>query len=160
MFLILGPTKKLILNKLMTEREFNQLLVQEEKPLNEDPTGLYTVLKNIEGRKCSCGYLCIEVGAIYGSFEDLKPKNITVRFNEKKTVHMIIKPIILVNTTKVETKKTPEMIDLFQNDEDCDELKLSGNFGAASQLRFKQNSGVVVRNANNQRNGLNSKKSK
>jgi len=136
----------------MTENDFNSLMSQEEKPVNEDPTGLFTVLKNIEGRKCSCGYLCIEIGAIYGDFDSLKPKNITIPIEEKRKVHMIIKPIIIVNSTKEEPQqKDIPWADLFENDDDCDELKLSGNFQGPSKFRFKQHPGIIVKRTNIQR---------
>jgi hypothetical protein len=117
-------------------------MIQQEKSLVNDPLGLYTVLKNIQSKKCSCGFLCIEIGTVYGNFDTLKPKNITVPFNEDKNVHMIIKPILVVNNTSVAPApaSTVKMADLFDN-EDCDELKMAGTFP-----RFKQvNKGVVVK---------------
>ena len=57
-----NPTKKLIIDKLMDERSFNDLMGQQEKSEPNDPTGLFNVLKNIQNRRCSCGYICIEIG--------------------------------------------------------------------------------------------------
>jgi hypothetical protein len=53
---ILDPTKKLILRKLMDQKTFNDLINQEEesKKANEDQTGLFNVLKNIQNKKCYC----------------------------------------------------------------------------------------------------------
>lgn len=149
-FQFLDPTKKLILEKLLPESQYNDLMQQQEKSYINDPLGLYTVLKNIQGRKCSCGFLCIEIGTIYGDFDSLKPKNITVPFNEDKNIHMIIKPIIVVNNTMTNQlppkNDTAKIIDLFDQD-DCDELKMNGN-----QMRFKQiNKGIVVKRQNKQR---------
>jgi hypothetical protein len=54
------------------------------------------VIKNIHSRKCSIDNLCIEVGSIAGTFDQFKPKNITVPVMEKETIHMIIKPVIVL----------------------------------------------------------------
>ena len=133
----LDPTKKLILDNLMDKKSYDDLINQQEKSDLIDPLGLFTVLKNIQNRKCSCGFLCIEIGIIYGEFDKLKPKNITIPFKEEKNVHLIIKPIILLNNTSTPSPNPPSpspkpqpinpgQIDLFAS-EDCDELKLSGN---------------------------------
>jgi hypothetical protein len=152
-FFILDPTKKLILNKVLSHREYNDLMVQQEKSMVNDPLGLYTVLKNIQSRKCSCGFLCIEIGSIYGDFNTLKPKNITIPVDEQKDVHMIIKPIVIVNSTAPEIPKKMETatkanVDLFDND-DCDELKIST---PNNPPRFKETSGQIeVKHQNVQR---------
>ena len=123
---------------------------QQEKPTKEvDPTGLFNVLKNIQNRRCSTGYLCIEIGAIYGDFSQLNPRNITVPFNINRNVHFVIKPIIIVNNTAdnrplipvtpvnpgikpvgpnhpQEINKT-ELIKYFDADDDCEELRYFGN---------------------------------
>jgi hypothetical protein len=141
----------LIIEKLLPESQYNDLMQQQERSYVNDPLGLYTVLKNIQGRKCSCGFMCIEIGTIYGDFDSLKPKNITVPFNEDKRVHMIIKPIVVVNNTIAPAPLPPKndtakIIDLFDQD-DCDELKMNGN-----SMRFKQvNHGIVVKRQNIQR---------
>jgi len=81
---------------------------QQEKPTDEiDPTGLFNVLKNIQNRKCSSGFLCIEIGAIYGDFSQLNPRNITVPFNINRNVHFVIKPIVVVNNTVVKPDDKP-----------------------------------------------------
>jgi hypothetical protein len=138
----------MILDKLLSENDFNDLMIQQEKSNVIDPLGLYTVLKNIQGRKCSCGFLCIEIGTIYGNFDTLKPKNVTIPFHEKENVHMIIKPIVVVNNTQpsIEPKNNSiKIVDLFEND-DCDELKMS------SFPRFKQvGNGVIVKRQDIQR---------
>ena len=121
----------------MDKKTYEDFIHQQEKSEIQDPLGLYTVLKNIQNRKCSCGFLCVEIGVIYGDFDKLKPKNITIPFKEDKNVHLIIKPIVLLNNTSTPSPKPPSpspkpepinpgQIDLFAS-EDCDELKLSGN---------------------------------
>jgi hypothetical protein len=130
---------------------------QQERSKINDPLGLYTVLKNIQNRKCSCGFLCIELGTIYGDWDKLRPRNITVPFNEEENVHVIIKPIIVMNNTKIpsptpsppDKNSTPIIpIDIFEKEEDCDELKMSGN----GLPRFKQfNQGIEVKHQNVQR---------
>jgi hypothetical protein len=138
MFLFLDPTKKLILDKLLSGEEYDDLLRQQEKAKINDPLGLYTVLKNIQDRKCSCGFLCIEIGTIYGDFGTLKPKNVTVPYNEEKSVHLIIKPILVVNNTKSADIPAAGIIDnkniIFEKDEDCDELKISGNYNSQTSV--------------------------
>ena len=56
------PTKKMILDKLMTEKTYNDLINQQDKIHVNDPLGLYLVLKNIQKRRCSEGYICVEIG--------------------------------------------------------------------------------------------------
>lgn len=128
---------------------------QQEKPTDEiDPTGLYNVLKNIQNRKCSSGFLCIEIGAIYGDFSQLNPRNITVPYNINRNVHFVIKPIVVVNNTVVKNKDIPwsplhpgdkngpnpgprpphyheinktEIDKYFAADDDCDDLRYFGH---------------------------------
>ena len=139
-----NPTKKMILNNLMDENSFNDLVYQEEKKEEDnDQTGLYNVLKNIQNRKCSQEFLCIEIGNIYGPFDNLKPKNVTIMTKHKENVHVIIKPIILINNTLTgkEDKKEPPQADIFSNDDDCDILKISNEKDMSpynSNMRFKQ----------------------
>jgi hypothetical protein len=58
-------TKQLITQKLFKPNTFDDLMNQQEIEDVDDPSGLFTVLKNIQHRKCSCGYICIEIGKIY-----------------------------------------------------------------------------------------------
>jgi hypothetical protein len=158
-----NPTKKLILDKLMDKKSFNDLMGQEDKTETKDPTGLFNVLKNIQNRACSCGYICIEIGTIYGDFDMLKPKKVVIPTQEEENVHLIIKPIILVNNTKpvlkpkVKAKKpikkakviprpkkppTPpkkqnKTFPLIKEEEECDLLNLSPNY--YKNMRFKVN---------------------
>jgi hypothetical protein len=146
----------------MPESTFDDLMRQQEKGMIYDPLGLFTVLKNIQNRKCSCGFLCIEIGTIYGDWDLLRPKNITIPFHHKKNVHMIIKPILVINNTKIPDNPpniTPpiNITDLFE-EEDCDVLKISGNYNPTDyhpnnntqnyNMRFKQ---IVVKRQNIQR---------
>jgi hypothetical protein len=122
----------------MPKQAFDDLMSQQERIPIDDPLGLYTVLKNIQSRKCSCGFLCIEIGTIYGDFDNLKPKNITIPYKEEQKIHTIIKPIIIVNTTEKkrnDSDVTP-MIDIFEKVDDCDELSISGNYN--KNFKFKQ----------------------
>ena len=57
-------TKKLITDNLFEANTFNDLMNQQEIDDVDDPTGLFIVLKNIQHRKCSCGYICIEIGSL------------------------------------------------------------------------------------------------
>lgn len=136
---------------------------QEKSIKNNDTTGLYNVLKNIQSRKCSDNFLCIELGTIYGDFDSLLPKNITIQTTQVKDVHTIIKPIIITNNTSnnscnpiypVPTNNQSDdnytnSTDLFEQESDCEDLNMSGNIGLArssSQInllnsnfnRFKQ----------------------
>jgi len=95
-----NPTKTLILNTLLKKNEFNDLMTQQENPMVFDPLGLYTVLKNIQTRQCSIGYLCIEIGTIYGDFNLLNMKKIKVDSSEKENVHLVIQPIVIQKHTK------------------------------------------------------------
>lgn len=125
----------------MPQETFDDFLHQQEKPAKEeDPTGLFNVLKNIQNRKCSCGFLCIEIGSIYGDFSELNPKNITVPYKTNKNVHFVIKPILIVNNTESNfvpinpsnhTNST-NWENLFLQDEDCDDLKIMGVSSSSS----------------------------
>lgn len=134
------PKKKTVLKKpdsslfedLKTQLDDNSihdLLKQntdvECKPEVEET--LVNIIKNIELRKCSEGFICIETGIIIGDFMDFKSKNFTYNSTEEKDVEVIIKPILIVNNTKPTPPGTvnnqPPIIE-----EDCDDV-LSGNFG-------------------------------
>jgi hypothetical protein len=122
----LDPTKKLIIDNLLDNKQYDDFINQQEKSLINDPLGLYTVLKNIQNRKCSCGFLCIEIGTIYGDFDKLKPKNVTIPYNHQSNVHMIIKPIVIVNSTTPNPNPGPSPAPIpIPIDDDCDIL--SGN---------------------------------
>lgn len=95
----LDPTKKLIVDNLMSNESYNSLVNQQENSEIKDPTGLFTILKNIENKPCSCDYLCIEIGTIYGDFSALAPKKIKVPTKKKEDVQIVIKPVIVVNNT-------------------------------------------------------------
>lgn len=139
-----NPTKNLILDKLMDKKTFDDMMNQDECNTPDDQTGLFNVLKNIQNRKCSCGFLCIEIGTIYGPFDNLRPKNVTVMTNHKENVQVIIKPIIVVNSTQVQIP--PQVIrknmSVLFEDDDCDVLKTSAiheNTNIYNQnMRFKQ----------------------
>jgi hypothetical protein len=123
---------------LLDKYQYDDFINQQEKIAINDPLGLYTVLKNIQNRKCSCGFLCIEIGTIYGDFDKLKPMNITIPFNQQSNVHMIIKPIVIVNNTNPNPNPpgpSPAPIPI-PFDEDCDIL--SGN-----APRFKERNEAV-----------------
>jgi hypothetical protein len=143
-----NPTKKLILDKLMDESSYNDMMNQDEKNQVDDQTGLFNVLKNIQNKKCSCGFLCIEIGTVYGPFDNLRPKNVTVMTNHKENVQVIIKPVIIVNSTvetpsaPIQPQETPKITNLF-DEEDCDILKMSSISGGNTNIynrnmRFKQ----------------------
>jgi hypothetical protein len=146
-----NPTKKLILGKLMDEGTFNDMMDQDEKNCVDDQTGLFNVLKNIQNKKCSCDQLCIEIGTIYGPFDSLRPKNVTIMTTKDENVHVIIKPVIVVNNTiervpvPVPVNPQPEVIQhnitsLFE-DEDCDILKMSVQKETSlysKNMRFKE----------------------
>ena len=80
----------------------------------------------------------------------MKPKNITVETFEKENVHLIIKPVIIVNNTgnggndgdnKTKTSDNITIegakIKIFDDEGDCDELKISGNY-PYNMLKFKE----------------------
>ena len=134
----------------MDEKTFNDMMNQEESNKVDDQTGLYNVLKNIQNKKCSCDFLCIEIGTIYGPFDNLKPKNVTIMTNHKENVQLIIEPVIVVISTvekvpvpvPVPGKIVPQNISgLFEN-EDCDILKMSSTAPETNlfnqNARFKQ----------------------
>jgi len=142
---IVDPTKKLIIERLIPEDQFDDIINQQEKPLiDEDPTGLYNVLKNIQNRKCSCGFLCIEIGTIYGDFSQLNPRNITIPYNTNQNVHFVIKPIVIVNNTVQPAPDQPfgpvipnnnnnnsnvnitNWGDVFLPEDDCEDLRIMG----------------------------------
>lgn len=141
----------MIIERLLPQEAFDDIINQQEKPSKEeDPTGLFNVLKNIQNRKCSCGFLCIEIGAIYGDFSDLNPRNITVPYNTNKNVHFVIKPIVIVNNTAPYGPINPpndggnstNWNNLFLQDEDCDDLKMMGisaNSGSANNNKNNNN---------------------
>jgi hypothetical protein len=79
----------------MNKQTFEDLENQQQKENVFDPLGLYTVLKNIQTRQCSIGYLCIEIGSIYGDFNLLNAQKIKVDTTEKENVHLIIQPIVI-----------------------------------------------------------------
>ena len=156
------------MERLLPEDQFNDFINQQEKSKEDiDPTGLYNVLKNIQNRKCSCGFLCIEIGAIYGDFSSLIPQNITVPYDINKKVHFVIKPIVVVNNTAVPTPPIPpynpnnggnstNFNNIFIQDEDCDDLKLLGvssastttsNSNTANFNRFKETSSMTFNSA-------------
>lgn len=134
----IDPTKKLILKNLMDQKTFNDLMNQEEeaKKANDDQTGLFNVLKNIQNKKCSCDFLCIEIGTINGPFDALKPKKVAIMTNHKENVQLIIKPVIVVNNTNTyipfgpvipnNTNPSINFTNLFEN-EDCDLLTMGGS---------------------------------
>lgn len=133
----------MIVGKLMSENTFNDMMNQDEKNQVDDQTGLFNVLKNIQNKKCSCNMLCIEIGTIYGPFDSLRPRNVTIMTNHKENVQVVIKPVILVNNTVEQLPSVPttNSTHLFEDD-DCDVLKMSGtqentnNFN--QNMRFKQ----------------------
>jgi len=122
----------------MNEKTFNDLMNQnEDKKENNDQSGLFNVLKNIQNRKCSCDFLCIEIGRIEGPFDALKPKKIAIMTNHKENVQLIIKPVIVVNNTNTPVPINPinpihpnntdlNLTNLFENEE-CDVLTIGGN---------------------------------
>ena len=133
----------------MSQKTFNQLMEQGEKK-DEEQTGLFKVLKNIQNKKCSCDFLCIEIGTIYGPFDSLRPKNITIMTTKRENVQLIIKPVIVINNTLSNIPSvnpipiTPinntsvNMTNLFMN-EDCDLLTMGGQTQNYNQnVRFKQ----------------------
>jgi hypothetical protein len=162
-----NPTKNLIIGKLMDESTFNDMMDQQENNEPDDQTGLYKVLKNIQNKKCSCYFLCIEIGTIYGPFDNLRPKNVTIMTNHRENVQVIIKPVIVVNNTieripipvPVPTPTptptpgpapapiipipvtSPNITGLFEND-DCDFLSMSSLHKDTNiyqrNIRFKQ----------------------
>lgn len=128
---------------MLGESGFNDLIQQEEKEKEStnDQTGLYNVLKNIQNRKCSSNLLCIEIGTINGPFDSIMPKNVTIMSDNKENVHVIIKPVILINNTN----KTPQPLvinstGLFHNEEDCDTLSLgtNNNFNSKSNNNYNK----------------------
>ncbi len=83
----------------MSKETFDSLMNQEENNKINDPTGLFTLLKNIQNQACSHDYLCIEIGTIYGDFNQLKPKKVHIPTKEKEDIQLVIKPVIVVNNT-------------------------------------------------------------
>ena len=92
----------MITGTLIDPSNFNDFLNQNENEEIDDPTGLFKVLKTIQQSKCSCGYLCIEIGTINGDFDSLRPKTVEVSTIEQEDVNLIIKPIIIVNNVQDE----------------------------------------------------------
>lgn len=137
----------MIIEKLMPQEAFDDFINQQEKPKEEDPTGLFNVLKNIQNRKCSSGFLCIEIGTIYGDFSDLNPRNITVPYNTNKNVHFVIKPIVILNNTATpfgpinpnDNGNSTNWNNLFLQDEDCDDLKMMGISSNTQSANNKNN---------------------
>lgn len=159
----------MILDRLLPQEAFNDFINQQEKPSkDEDPSGLFNVLKNIQNRKCSTGYLCIEIGTIYGDFSQLMPQNITIPYDYNKNVHMVIKPILIVNGTVAPNVPVipvnpiypgnGNMTNLFFQDDDCDDLSILGVKTQATSKnidfpRFKSGeSSLMVEKQNNMRN--------
>jgi len=83
------------------------MMNQQEKQQVFDPLGLYTVLKNIQTRQCSRGYICLEIGTIYGDFDLLNSKKVQVDGTEKENIHLIIKPIVIQKNVVVEKQHSP-----------------------------------------------------
>ncbi len=169
----------MIIERLLPQEAFDDIMNQQEKPAKEeDPTGLFNVLKNIQSRKCSFGFLCIEIGAIYGDFSDLNPRNITIPYNTNKKVHFVIKPIVIVNNTPTPYEpiippphndddgggkgNSTDWNNLFLKDDDCDDLKMMGiasNSGSASNNnnfnRFKETGMSLNMNSQSRMTGVN-----
>jgi hypothetical protein len=89
-------TKEMITESLIDAKSFDDFMNQKDGEV-DDPTGLFNVLKGIQQRKCSCGYLCIEIGTIYGDWDSLRPKNVIVQTKEYEDVNLILKPVIIIN---------------------------------------------------------------
>ncbi len=129
----------------MNENTFNDLMNQDEhKKEDSDQTGLFNVLKNIQKRKCSCDFLCIEIGRIEGPFDALKPKKVSIMTNRKENVQLIIKPVIIVNNTNTlipspilpnNTIPNINLTNLFENEE-CDVLATGGS---SNSMNFNKN---------------------
>lgn len=72
---------------------------------------------------------------IIGDFSLLRAKNVTVSENQTSNVHLVVKPVILVNNTKepenvpVSSPGPPSV----RLDDDCDDL-ISGNFGVSEPV--------------------------
>ena len=164
----------MIIDKLLPQEAFDDFINQQEKPAKEeDPTGLFNVLKNIQNRKCSCGFLCIEIGTIYGDFSDLNPKNVTVPYNTNKNVHFVIKPIVILNNTAQpyepinpnDNGNSTNWNNLFLQDEDCDDLKMTGISSSSNSAnnnnnkdnfnRFKETSRNLNMNSQSRMTGVN-----
>lgn len=130
-----NATKKLIVNNLMSEKQFDDLLNQKEINEISDKTGLYNVLKNIMTRPCSCGYLCVEVGSIYGDFVESVTK--IEKVPEKVTVETIIKPVLIVRKQK---EKQPTLSVKQTVVGNCDELDITASkpLFAERNMRFKE----------------------
>ena len=100
--------------------------MNQDESKNDDG-GLFTVLKNIFQKPCSKGYLCIELGTIFGDFNEVKPKQVIIK--QKQKVHVIVKPIVVINTTlpnKTDKIKQPAKnhtnITVIDDEDDCDEF--------------------------------------
>ncbi len=122
---------------ILDKKTFNDLMDQGEgdsEKRDDNKSDLFTVLKNIYGRSCSKGYLCIELGVIYGDFNEVKPKKKIIK--EKQKFHVIAKPIMLLNNTKPNNNsgdknktnhndnknKTKNKTIIIDDEEDCDEF--------------------------------------
>lgn len=135
----------MIKDTLLGDKSFDDFIKQNENEEVDDPTGLFKVLKGIQQRKCSCGYLCIEIGTIYGDWDSLRPKKVVIQTKETEDVNLVLKPIIIVNNINnpsgPNNTGTPgknltingEKIKIIE-DEDCDEFDL---FKSANIMRFK-----------------------
>ena len=112
---------------------------QQENPHVFDPLGLYTVLKNIQTRQCSIGYLCIEIGTIYGDFNLLNSKQMTVDSTGKENVHLVIQPIVIQKNIHIKNEQPNKNIEqpkkpvIFDDTDECEDF-FSGHMDS---LRFK-----------------------
>ncbi len=87
----------MIRKTILNGKSFDDFLNIKENEEIDDPTGLFNVLKGIQQSKCSCGYLCIEIGTIYGDWDSLRARDVEVQTKETEDVNLIIKPVIIVN---------------------------------------------------------------
>jgi len=99
---------------------------QDESVTNNDDGGLYTVMKNIFKRPCSKGYLCIELGSIFGDFNEKIQQKVKIK---KEKIHVIAKPIVIANNIpkpvdekKHHDNKNKTDLIIINDEDDCDEF--------------------------------------
>jgi hypothetical protein len=148
---ITGRTREMIKKTILKGRSFDDFINLNENEETEDPTGLFKVLKGIKQSKCSCGYLCIEIGTIYGDWDSIRSKNVEIETKETEDVNLIIKPVIIVNNIDTTPSSHNDSINphgpnnnntnggddknKINEDEECEEFDL---FNAAKLLHFKE----------------------
>jgi hypothetical protein len=153
--------KQLITNNLLDPISFSTLLSQQETANVNDSSGLFNVIKNIQNRKCSANTLCIELGSIFGDFNQLKPVNKTLPVQDKENVHLIIKPIILIPqfnktepvkpATNVFTEDCEDVFPRFKQEENSPKYYRKIFFGdkAYTSDMFKQGLNLIILERNN-----------